>query len=104
VSFHLEAPVKENFREIQVKVHIRRPEKDSWQYLGRGVVTQEVTGQSSRVGESSHHCHSETRVQHVYSIVVRQLSGGKVMATFSEVIYNDSIHCMFRMVTTFLVV
>jgi len=39
------------FRDIQVKVHIRRPEKDSWAYLGRALVTQEVVGQSSRVGE-----------------------------------------------------
>jgi len=56
---------RDNFRDIQVKVHIRRPEKDSWVYLGRGLVTQEVTGHSSRV-------------------VVRTLSTGKVMATFSE--------------------
>jgi hypothetical protein len=42
--------LRENFRDIQVKVHIRRPEKDSWVYLGRGTVTQEVTGHSSRVG------------------------------------------------------
>lgn len=37
-------------REIQVKVHIRRPERDSWVYMGRGIVSQEVIGQSSRVG------------------------------------------------------
>jgi hypothetical protein len=43
---------RDSFREIQVKVHIRRPERDSWVYLGRGTVIQEVTGQSSRVGES----------------------------------------------------
>ncbi|KAJ3750503.1 hypothetical protein DFH05DRAFT_1467515 [Lentinula detonsa] len=36
-------------REIQVKVHIRRPERDSWVYMGRGLVSQEVTGHSSRV-------------------------------------------------------
>jgi len=55
----------DNFREIQVKVHIRKPERDSWVYLGRGVVTQEMTGHSSR-------------------IVVRNLSTGKVMTTFGE--------------------
>jgi hypothetical protein len=40
----------DKFREIQVKVHIRKPERDTWAYLGRGVVTQEVAGRSSRVG------------------------------------------------------
>ncbi|CAA7258676.1 unnamed protein product [Cyclocybe aegerita] len=58
-------PSKDNFKEIQVKVHIRKADKDSWQYLGRGVVTQDVSGHSSRV-------------------VVRFLSSGKHMATFSE--------------------
>jgi hypothetical protein len=58
--------VKDNFREIQVKVHVRQAEKDSWLYLGRGVVTQEVYGQSSRV------------------VVVRHLGNGKPIATFSE--------------------
>jgi len=48
---HLAPTVKDNFREIQVKVHIRQPDKDSWLYLGRGIVTQEISGQSSRVGE-----------------------------------------------------
>ena len=42
---------KESFREIHVKVHIRTPDRDSWRYLGRAVVSQEVTGQSSRVGK-----------------------------------------------------
>ena len=41
---------REHLREIQVKVHIRRPEKDSWVYLGRGTVLQEINGHSSRVG------------------------------------------------------
>jgi len=57
--------VRDNFREIQVKVHVRNPGKDTWAYQGRGIVTQEVTGHSSRV-------------------VVRNLTNGKVMATFSE--------------------
>lgn len=56
---------REHFREIQVKVHIRRPEKDSWVYLGRGTVSQEVNGHSSRV-------------------VVRNNSTGKTIAVFSE--------------------
>ncbi|KAJ3506019.1 hypothetical protein NLJ89_g7105 [Agrocybe chaxingu] len=41
---------RDNFKEIQVKVHIRKADKDSWQYLGRGIVTQDVSGHSSRVG------------------------------------------------------
>ncbi|KAF9481017.1 hypothetical protein BDN70DRAFT_876893 [Pholiota conissans] len=57
--------LKDNFREIQVKVHVRTPGKDTWAYQGRGVVTQEISGHSSRV-------------------VVRPLSGGKPIATFSE--------------------
>jgi len=57
---------KDNFREIQVKVHVRQADKDSWLYLGRAVVTQEVYGQSSRV------------------VVVRHLGNGKPITTFSE--------------------
>lgn len=37
---------RDPFRDISVKVHIRRPDKDSWAYLGRGLVSQE----QSRVG------------------------------------------------------
>ncbi|KAK2461974.1 hypothetical protein APHAL10511_006437 [Amanita phalloides] len=59
------APSRDNFREIQVKVHIRKPERDSWAYLGRATVTQEVAGHSSRV-------------------VVRATSTGKIMASFGE--------------------
>jgi len=58
-------PPRDNFRDIQVKVHIRKPDRDSWVYMGRGLVTQEVTGHSSRV-------------------VVRHISTGKVMAAFNE--------------------
>jgi hypothetical protein len=53
------------FRDVQVKVHMRRPEKDSWVYLGRALVSQEITGQASRV-------------------VVRSMSSGKVMVSFGE--------------------
>ncbi|KAL4069670.1 hypothetical protein V8B97DRAFT_1918165 [Scleroderma yunnanense] len=58
-------PCKE-FRDIQVKVHIRRPERDSWVYLGRALVSQEFMGQNSRV-------------------VVRSATSGKVLAIFGEV-------------------
>jgi len=57
--------VRDNFREIQVKVHVRTAGKDAWAYQGRGIVTQEVSGHSSRV-------------------VVRNLTNGKIMTTFSE--------------------
>lgn len=39
-----------DFRDIAVKVHIRRPEKDAWTYMGRAIVSQEIIGQHSRVG------------------------------------------------------
>jgi hypothetical protein len=42
------------FREIPVKVHIRRPDRDNWTYLGRAVVAYEPhgpRGAASRVGE-----------------------------------------------------
>ena len=47
---------REPFRDISVKVHIRRPERDTWAYMGRGIVSQEITGQSSRVGEHFRRC------------------------------------------------
>ncbi|KAA1468689.1 hypothetical protein DENSPDRAFT_834085 [Dentipellis sp. KUC8613] len=56
---------RDNFKEIPVKVHIRRPEKDSWVYVGRGVVTLEVSGHSSQV-------------------VVRSTSTNKVLTMFGE--------------------
>jgi hypothetical protein len=45
---------REPFREIPVKVHIRRPERDSWVYVGRATVSLDTTGHSSQVGESPH--------------------------------------------------
>jgi len=56
--------LRDNFRDIQVKVHVRKPEGDVWVYLGRGLATQEVSGHSSRV-------------------VVRAATG-KILATFGE--------------------
>ena len=44
-------PQREPIRELCVKVHIRRPGKDSWTYLGRAFVSQEFSGHNSRVGE-----------------------------------------------------
>lgn len=41
---------RENFRDIPVKVHIRRADRDTWTYLGRGIVTQEISGQRSQIG------------------------------------------------------
>jgi len=57
---------RESFREIAVKVHIRRPDRDTWVYLGRGMASQEVVGQSSRV-------------------VIRAVSSQKIIAIFSEI-------------------
>ncbi|KAJ7630872.1 hypothetical protein FB45DRAFT_916799 [Roridomyces roridus] len=58
-------PPRDTFREIQVKVHIRRPDRDSWVYVGRAVVSQDLNNQSSRV-------------------VVKAVSTGKVIAVFNE--------------------
>ncbi|KDQ63461.1 hypothetical protein JAAARDRAFT_53668 [Jaapia argillacea MUCL 33604] len=52
-------------RDIPVKVHIRRPERDAWSYLGRAIVNHEVTGHSARV-------------------VVRSATSGKIMTIFAE--------------------
>ncbi|KAF8213117.1 hypothetical protein K438DRAFT_1706727 [Mycena galopus ATCC 62051] len=56
---------RDAFRDIQVKVHIRRPDRDSWVYMGRGVVSQDINGHASRV-------------------VVRAVSTGKVICVFNE--------------------
>ncbi|KAI0695153.1 hypothetical protein BC835DRAFT_1415036 [Cytidiella melzeri] len=56
---------QDKFREVSVKVHVRRPDRDAWAYIGRGLVTHEAFGQGNR-------------------IVVRALSTRKVIAAFSE--------------------
>ncbi len=43
-------PSPRDFKDVHVKVHIRKPEKDAWTDLGRGIVSQEFAGHSSRVG------------------------------------------------------
>lgn len=45
---------RDPFRDLLVKVHIRRPDRDAWTYLGRGIVSQEGAGQpgqSYRIGK-----------------------------------------------------
>lgn len=37
-------------KEVAVKVHVRRPDKDNWAYVGRAVVNEEVFGQGTRIG------------------------------------------------------
>ena len=45
---------REPFREIPVKVHIRRPDRDAWVYVGRATVSLDTTtGHASQVGEPS---------------------------------------------------
>jgi len=56
---------REPFREIPVKVHIRRPDKDSWVYVGRATVSLDTTGHTSQV-------------------VVRMTSTDKVLTVFGE--------------------
>ncbi|KAI0094815.1 hypothetical protein BDY19DRAFT_44575 [Irpex rosettiformis] len=65
VSQQQSSQSQDRFREVSVKVHVRRPERDSWAYIGRGVVTKEAFGQGSR-------------------IAVRALSTRKVITAFSE--------------------
>lgn len=45
-------PVREMYCQVPVRVHQRRPGKDSWIYVGRAIVSHEVMGHSSRVGMS----------------------------------------------------
>jgi len=59
------ASQRDTFREIMVKVHIRRPERDSWQYLGRAIASCEMSEQSSRV-------------------VVRSQASNKILTQFDE--------------------
>lgn len=42
---------RDPFREIPVKVHIRRPDRDSWVYVGRAMVSLDTTGHGSQVCE-----------------------------------------------------
>ncbi|KAG5342157.1 hypothetical protein C0989_005338 [Termitomyces sp. Mn162] len=74
---------RDAFRDIQVKVHIRRPERDSWVYMGRGIVSQEVSGHSSRVGAAGILYYFQNKLN-LQSQVVRTVSTGKIMAVFSE--------------------
>ncbi|OSX67494.1 hypothetical protein POSPLADRAFT_1130446 [Postia placenta MAD-698-R-SB12] len=59
---------RDPFRDLLVKVHIRRPDRDAWTYLGRGIVSQEGAGQP---GQS-------------YRIVVRSAASKKIMTSFGE--------------------
>ena len=71
---------RDPFRDISVKMHIRRPDRDSWTYLGRGLISQE----QSRIGESCGPRLSTPQLTVVPS-VVRSAATQKVMTTFGEV-------------------
>lgn len=73
------------FRDIIVKLHIRKPERDSWCYLGRAIVTQEVVGQSSRLGTYHGWITLRQSFSHRAMLVVISASSKKVLATFHEV-------------------
>ncbi|KIP11387.1 hypothetical protein PHLGIDRAFT_114521 [Phlebiopsis gigantea 11061_1 CR5-6] len=45
---------KDKFREIPVKVHVRRPDRDTWAYVGRAIVSQEAFGQGTRIVVRAH--------------------------------------------------
>ncbi|KZW00637.1 hypothetical protein EXIGLDRAFT_720872 [Exidia glandulosa HHB12029] len=57
--------VREPVRNLAVKVHIRKSGRVAWKYVGRAHAMQEFHGNSSRV-------------------VIRSVSSGKVLTTFSE--------------------
>ncbi|KIJ45468.1 hypothetical protein M422DRAFT_227028 [Sphaerobolus stellatus SS14] len=42
-------PAREMYRQLPVRVHVRKPGRDSWMYVGRATVSHEVIGQTSRV-------------------------------------------------------
>ncbi|KAH8835721.1 hypothetical protein DL96DRAFT_1702689 [Flagelloscypha sp. PMI_526] len=59
-------PARDSLRDgMQVKVHHRKAEKDNWTYIGRGYVSQDIHGQSSKV-------------------VVRSATTNKLWITFNE--------------------
>jgi len=84
---------REPFREIPVKVHIRRPERDSWVYVGRATVSLDTTGRSSQVVVRSTSTASTDKVLTVFSenselqaekrgnfVVVGCIEGSKVIS------------------------
>jgi hypothetical protein len=60
-----QSPQMKEFRDLNVKMHVRRPGRDSWTYIGRAIVSHDVSGHSSRV-------------------VVRNAATDKVITVFSE--------------------
>ena len=79
------AQPRESFREIPVKVHIRRPDRDAWVYVGRASVSLDTTGHASQVGEPSLSAFLARENPDQHSIVVRSASSDKILAVFSEV-------------------
>ena len=80
------AQPREPFREIPVKVHIRRPDRDAWVYVGRATVSLDnSTGHASQVGEPSLSIPSPRENPEQSLAVVRSASSDKILAVFSEV-------------------
>ena len=77
---------RDPFRDIPVKVHIRRPERDTWAYMGRGIVSQEISGQSSRVGAqtSPFSAPPHASLTCLTRPVVRAASSSKILTVFGE--------------------
>ncbi len=78
---------RDPFRDIPVKVHIRRPERDTWAYMGRGIVSQEISGQSSRVGAqtSPFSAPPHASLTDLTRPVVRAASSSKILTVFGQV-------------------
>ena len=84
-------PAREQFKEIAVKVHIRRPERDTWAYMGRGIVTQELTGQSSRVGTHAPILYASIRASDMPYIFSRQ---GPIISQDSDRVRRGASSCL----------
>ena len=84
-------PAREQFKEIAVKVHIRRPERDTWAYMGRGIVTQELTGQSSRVGMHASILYASIRASDMPYIFSRQ---GPIISQDSDRVRRGASSCL----------
>lgn len=89
------AQPREPFREIPVKVHIRRPDRDAWVYVGRATVSLDITstGHASQVGEPPLSTPPPRENPDQSSAVVRSSSADKILTVFSEVSQSFDRRC-----------
>lgn len=83
------------YRELHVRVHVRKPGRDSWLYVGRATVSHEVVKQTSRVGELGL---PGEAVPMSFPITVVRTTADKVLVTFGEASHGclTCVHgCLF---------